>query len=40
MLREEGEETYVAVHPETPDKGASKHRKQDTVDIGISTKHD
>ena len=39
-LQEEREGKEGGVHPETPHKGASGHRKQDAVERGISAKKD
>ena len=39
-LQEKGEGKEGGVHPETPHKGASGHRKQDAGERGISTKQD
>ena len=39
-LLEEGEEKEGGIHLETPHKGASRHREQETVNIGINPKQD
>ena len=38
MLQEEREETEGVFHPNTPHKGASRHRGHDTAERGISPK--